>query len=142
LARNSKNAVSQIEAISNDISNAVDDIIDDAKHLLEFVDTKVIKDYDFLVQTGGQYHDDAGIVDHMVTDIKTSAMQLNESITYIRKAIDEVTVASDEGSRGSADIAEKSNSIFFKTNQVLDQANINKEIANHLNELVKFFHVS
>lgn len=142
LAHNSKNAVSQIDVISNEISKAVEDIVADAKLLLEFVDTQVIKDYDVLVKTSEQYDYDADTIEKMVTEIKTSATQLNESINYIRKAVDEVSIATDEGSRGSADIADKSSSIFHKTNEVLEQANRNKKIAENLNELVQFFQVS
>jgi len=142
LAQNSKKAVSQIDEISNDISLTVEEIVSDSKLLLNFVDTKVIKDYGFLVQTGEQYHNDAGIVEEMVSGIKTSAGHLNESITYIRKAIDEVTVASQEGAKGSSEIAEKSTSIFHMTNEVLEQAKTNKEIAASLNETVKFFHIN
>jgi methyl-accepting chemotaxis protein len=141
LARNSQSAVTQIEAISNEISNVVDDIVDDSKILLDFVDTKVIKDYGVLVQTGEQYHEDANTVEQMVTEIKNSTSQLNESIRYIRKAIDEVTLATEEGSKGSADIAEKTNSIFNKTDMVLEQANGNKVIAAKLNDVVQFFKI-
>ncbi|MDF2484829.1 MAG: methyl-accepting chemotaxis sensory transducer [Herbinix sp.] len=141
LAHNSKNAVSQIDVISNEISKAVEDIVADSMLLLEFVDTKVIKDYEVLVKTSEQYDLDADTIETMVTEIKTSATQLNESINYIRKAVDEVSIATEEGSRGSADIAEKSNSIFHKTTEVLEQANSNKKIAENLNELVQFFQV-
>jgi methyl-accepting chemotaxis protein len=141
LARNSKNAVSQIEEISNDISKAVEDIVGDSELLLNFVDTKVIKDYGVQVQTGEQYHKDANTVEQMVSEIKNSTSQLSESIQYIRKAIDEVTIATEEGSKGSADIAERSGSIFQKTDQVLEQANTNKEIATKLNEVVQFFQI-
>jgi methyl-accepting chemotaxis protein len=142
LAQNSKNAVSKIEEITNMISAAVDDIVKDSELLLEFVDTKVIKDYDIMVQTGEQYNQDAGTVESMVTDIKNSSVQLNDSIHYIIQAVNEVTLATTEGSKGSTDIAEKSSSIFLKTNQVLEQANKNKEIASHLNEMVQFFKLS
>lgn len=141
LAKNSKNAVSQIEAITNEISLAVEDIITNSKQLLDFMDTKVIKDYEFLVQTGEQYNVDASTVEQMVSDIRDSMTQLNESTIYIRKAIEEVTTASQEGSKGSADIAEKSTSIYHKTNEVLEQANRNKEIAEKLRELTQFFRV-
>lgn len=141
LAGNSKAAVSQIDSISNEVSAVVDDIVNDSKTFLEFVDTKIIKDYGFLVKTGEQYHLDADTVEKMVSEIKTSAAQLNESISYIRKAIDEVTIASQEGAKGSSEIAEKSTSIFHKTNEVLEQANKNREIAANLNELVKFFKI-
>lgn len=141
LAHNSKKAVSQIDIISGDIEKAVEDIVKDAQLLLEFVDSKVIKDYEVLVKTSEQYDADADTIERMVTDIKTSANQLSESITYIRKAVEEVTIATDEGSKGSADIAEKSTSIFYKTNEVLEQANSNKKIAMNLNQQVQFFQV-
>lgn len=141
LAQNSKKAVSQIEVISEDISKAVEDIVKDARLLLEFVDSKVIKDYEVLVKTSEQYDTDADTIERMVTEIKTSANQLSDSITYIRRAVEEVTIATEEGSKGSADIAEKSTSIFHKTNDVLEQANSNKRIAENLNEQVKFFRV-
>lgn len=141
LARNSKAAVTQIEVITNDISMAVEDIVTDSELLLNFMDNKVIKDYGVLVKTGEQYNTDANIIEQMVEEIKNSATQLNESIGYIRRAIDEVTVASQEGSKGSAEIADKSTSIFHKTNQVLEQTNKNMEVAKKLNELIQFFQI-
>ncbi len=141
LARSSKNAVSQIDLISNDISGAVSDIVNDSETLLNFIDNKVIKDYEILVETGEQYYSDANTVEHMVTSIKNSMLQLDESITYIHKAIDEVTVASQEGSKGASEIAEKSTSIFHMTDEVLEQANTNKEIAAKLDTTVQFFKI-
>lgn len=141
LAHDSKNAVSQIDSISNDISASVEDMIKASKLLLEFMDTKVIKDYDILVETGEQYNTDAETVEQMVTEISNSAAHLNESVHYIRKAIDEVTIASQEGAKGTSDIAEKSSSIYQKTNEVLEQANHNKKIASQLIDLVQFFKI-
>ena len=139
LARNSQNAVTQIEAISRDIADAVENMVADSETLLNFVDTKVIKDYDMLVQTSEQYSNDASTVNQMVTEIKNSASQLNESITYIRQAIDEITSAAGEAASGASDIADKSTSIFNKTDVVLEQAIKNKGIAEKLNELIQFF---
>lgn len=141
LARNSKAAVTQIDTITSDISVAVEDIIKDSELLLKFVDDKVIKDYDVLVNTGKLYTNDAITIEEMVNEIRNSAAQLKESIYYIHRAIDEVTVASQEGSKGSAEIAEKSTSIFHKTNEVLEQANVTKQIAASLNEAVEFFKI-
>lgn len=141
LARNSKNAVTQIETITNDISLTVEEIVESSKKLLDFMDSKVIKDYNVLVSISEQYDTDANVIEDIVNEIKNSTAQLSESIAYMRKAIDEVTTASQEGSKGSSEIAEKSTSIYHKTNEVLEQANISKEIADHLYELVQFFQV-
>ena len=141
LAENSQNAVSKIESISNEVSSAVEALVIDSKSILDFVDTKVIQDYNVLVHTGEQYSEDANTVQSMVAEIKSSTVHLFESIKYIRQAIDEVTIATNEGASGSTDIAEKSTSISFKTNEVLLQANSNKESAATLNAMVKFFQI-
>jgi len=141
LAENSKAAVSKIEHIINDVSGAVEDLVNDSTDILGFVDNKVIKDYEVLVQTGEQYHEDANTVEVMVAEIKNSTKQLLESVHYIRQAIDEVSTATNEGANGSSEIAQKSTSIAIKTSEVLEQANLNKEIASHLNDLVQFFKI-
>lgn len=142
LAQNSKAAVSQIEVISNDISTSVEEIVTASTQLLTFMDTRVIKDYKILVETGEQYNSDANTVDEMVSELTKSAEQLKESITYIRRAVDEVTTASQEGAKGSSDIADKSTSIFQETDQVHAQSNKNKEIAAKLIQLVQFFKIA
>lgn len=142
LAKNSKDAVSKIELIINEVSSAVEDMVTDSKGILDFVDDKVIKDYEVLVKTGEQYYNDANTVECMMNEIKNSTLQLLDSINYIRQAIDEVTIATNEGSTGSTDIAQKASSIADKTNLVLEQVATNKEIAAKLLDLVKYFHVN
>ncbi|MDF2589483.1 MAG: methyl-accepting chemotaxis sensory transducer [Anaerocolumna sp.] len=139
LADNSWEAVSKIEAITSDVSNAVEELVVAAKNILDFVDNKVIGDYKVLVRTGEQYHDDASSIEAFVSEIKNSTTQLYESIQFIRNAIDEVTIATNEGATGSSEIAEKSTSIASKTSQVLEQVKANKDSAVHLNEMIQFF---
>ncbi len=142
LAQNSKQAVAKIDSISGEIAVAVEEIVTNAKLLLEFVDSKVITDYAVLVETGEQYDTDANTIENMVEEIRSSATQLSESVRYIRQAIDEVTTATTEGSKGSSDIANKSTSIFHKTTEVLEQAKANKQIAADLEDQVQFFNIN
>ncbi len=139
LAENSQDAVTKIEAISMDVSGAVEELVTDSRNILDFIDNKVSNDYKLLVQTGEQYSEDANTVETMMEEIKTSTVQLFESIQFIRQAIDEVTVATNEGASGSSEIAGKSSAIASKTSEVLEQANSNKESAVKLNELINFF---
>lgn len=139
LAENSQSAVSKIEAITVEVAEAVDNLVKDSKYILDFVDNKVIKDYQVLVSTGEQYNNDAAVVEEMVDKIKKSAVQLSDSIKYIRQAVDEVTIATNEGASGSTEIAGKSTSIASKTSDVLEQTKENKKSAAYLNELIQFF---
>lgn len=139
LAENSKAAVSKIEAITSEVANAVEELVEDSVNLLGFVDDKVIADYKTMVNTGEQYYKDASEFDEMVAEIKNSAYKLQESILYIKTAIDEVTIATNEGATGASDIAEKATSIAGKTSDVLNRAQENRESAVSLNEQIQFF---
>jgi methyl-accepting chemotaxis protein len=141
LAENSQAAVTKIEAITQEVSGAVEDLVSDSKSILDFVDNKVIQDYRAFVKTGEQYSEDAVTVEGMVAEIKASAITLYQSIQYIRQAIEEVTVATNEGASGSTDIAGKCSEIAAKTSDVLEQANGNKVSAERLNELIQFFQI-
>lgn len=139
LAENSKAAVSKIEEITGEVAGAVEELVEDSKNLLKFVDDKVINDYKIMVETGDQYDRDAFTVEEVMVDVKNSADKLLESVRFIRHSIDEVALATNEGAIGSADIAEKSSSIAEKTSEVLEQAKANEESAIKLYELIKFF---
>lgn len=139
LAENSKNAVSQINDITYNVSDAVESVVQDSRMLLEFVDNQVLKDYEMFVDTSIQYHEDADMFQNVVTEINDIAEQLYEKTRFIRQAIDEVATATGEGAEGTADIADKISGIAKKTNDVLNQVQENRESAKKLNEMVEFF---
>jgi methyl-accepting chemotaxis protein len=139
LAENSKNAVSRINDITYNVSDAVASVVEDSKSLLEFVDNQVLKDYDMLVNTSLQYDKDADMVQSVVVEINDIAEQLYETIRQLRNAIDEITTAASEGAQGSTDIASRISDIALKTNEVLKQAQENQNSAKKLDTMVDFF---
>jgi methyl-accepting chemotaxis protein len=139
LADNSKQAVSRINDISYNVSDAVKSVVQDSEKLLSFVDNQVLKDYEMLVNTSSQYVNDSDSVRDIVTEINEIAEKLHVAMQQIRTAIDEITTAAGEGAEGTTDIAEKINSVAFKVNDVLKQVQENKESAEQLDNLVDFF---
>jgi methyl-accepting chemotaxis protein len=139
LAENSKNAVSKINDITNNVSDAVANVVEDSKSLLEFVDNQVLKDYSSFVNTSLQYDKDADMVQNIVTEISDIGEQLYETIKQLRSAIDEITTAAGEGAQGTTDIATKVSDIALQTNDVLKQAQENQRSAIKLDEMIDFF---
>ncbi len=142
LAENSKSAVSKIHEITNNVSDAVESVVQDAKALLEFVDNQVLKDYKMLVDTSLQYDKDADMVREVVSEINISAEHLYDTIKLMRNVIDEITTAAGEGAEGATDIAGKVSDIAIKTDDVLQQALNNQRSAERLDEMVGFFQLS
>ncbi len=139
LAENSKNAVSKINDITYNVSDAVESVVQDSRTLLEFVDDQVLKDYEMLVNTSIQYNQDADMFQSVVTEINDIAEQLYEKTQLIRLAIDEIAAATGEGAEGTAGIADKISGIALKANDVLRQVQENQTSSEKLNEMVEFF---
>lgn len=141
LAENSKNAVSRINEITDHVSHAVENVVSDSNILLDFVDNRVIKDYEMLVNTSIQYNEDAETVKNVVVEINTIAEQLYETIQQIRTAIDEISTATTEGAEGTTDIAAKVNDILHMADGIVKQAQGNKVSTENLDELIAFFRI-
>ncbi len=141
LAQNSKEAASQIEAITQNVSDAVESVVKDVKGLLKFVDGQVMDDYKAMVDTCIQYDNDATEFDNMVTDINGIAENLYDAILNMRKTLGEITVAAEEGSVGAADIAEKIADVTAQAEDVLTQAENSKNAAEKLHKQLEFFNM-
>lgn len=139
LAEDSKNAVSRINDITYNVSEAVESVVQDSKALLDFVDSQVLKDYEMLVNIGDQYDMDADRVQEVVSEINTIAEQLYEAIGQMRQAIEEITTATAEGAKGTTDIAYKVSDIAVKTDDVLNQSMENQRSAEKLDEMIGVF---
>ena len=139
LAENSKKAVSQINEITINVSDAVENVVKDSKKLLEFVEVTVLEVYKKFVFTSEQYDNDSDQVKLVVSEINNIAQLLFESIQQMRSAIEEITIASSEGAEGIADTVEKIGDITNKTDDILNQTIENQKSSNVLEEMVKYF---
>ncbi len=139
LAENSKNAVSSISMITENVSSAVLSVVEDSKNLLEFVDNQVLPDYEMLVETSIQYNTDADSVRNAIVEISQSSEKLYQSIQNISTGVSEVTQASVQGAERSVEIAEKSATIAAEAGDVLQENKNNQGHLEELNKAMEFF---
>jgi methyl-accepting chemotaxis protein len=93
LAEASTKTVEQINSMVGEVNVAFEQLSGDSKRLLEFIDTKVIADYDTLVRTGEQYLDDAEFVRKAMSTFDNRAKEIDESISQVNVAIESVASA-------------------------------------------------
>jgi len=141
LAEESKKTVEEIKSVTQVIVSSVDNLSGNSRKMLKYVDEKIIKDYNIMVETSEQYSKDASYFNGFSTDLSATSEQLLASIQDIVKAISEVVLASDKGVAGTQEIAEKTNLIYEKANSVVAKANDAKQSSNKLLGLVTKFKV-
>lgn len=141
LAEQSKQAVVNIQSITSQVDEAVGELASDAKELLEFVSKDVSQSYDNFEDTVRAYKDDTQFVDELVTEFSSEAERLTQAIGGIIEAIEEVSVSSNEGAKGTTDIAQRVSDVVRQTEQMTKAVAHANEIMNLLESEVQKFKV-
>lgn len=139
LAEDSKETAAEIQNITKEVISSVDNLATGSNSLLNFIDQKVIPDYDLLENTGVQYREDATCVDDLVTDFSATSQELLASMKEIVKTINQIGTATNEGAIGTSSIAEKSSEMVLKSSEVQKMSVVSKESAERLQKLVAGF---
>ncbi|WP_051531556.1 methyl-accepting chemotaxis protein [Clostridiisalibacter paucivorans] len=141
LAETSSSTVTKIQEVTDTVINAVDKLTDGSNRALDFIENKVVHDYENLVGIGETYSDDAQYMEELITDFSATSQQISASMENMIRAINEITLAMDEGAKGTTDIAEKTAFIVTKSNEVLQKTNNVSSSMDKLKEMISSFKI-
>ena len=142
LAERSKETANNIQQISALVTDAVEDLAQNANGMLEFIDGTVLADYDKLVDVANQYYDDADKLDSMMDVIDNKSGELEENIANINEGIDGINTAVDESAHGVTMVADNTSQLVDMLGSIRLDAESNKEISDELsNEVSMFKHI-
>lgn len=113
LADSSRESANNIQEISNRVVESVEELSENATRLLEFMNTRVMKDYDALEDTGSNYHEAADHVDEMMNEF-------GQKIDELLSILQNVNTANTQMEATVGDSTEKL-SVVEKNNQGLQQ---------------------
>lgn len=139
LADQSRETVMKIQNVTQGVTEAVGNLSDNAKKLLDFVVTDVAQDYEDFLEIGEQYSQDAIYIESLVSDFSATAQQLFANMEGIRTSMQDISKAADEGALGTTDIAQKASDIARESETVLEQVTKTRKSAELLkNEIERF----
>lgn len=141
LAEGSKNAISKIQDVTNDVVSSVENLSENSRKIMDFIDINVRNDYSEMIKTGKQYNKDAEFVENLVTDFSVTSEDLALTTEGIIKAITEVTSSMNEGASGTQNIAEKTAQIVENVGIISEKMKKNSEASHQLKKLVEVFKV-
>lgn len=120
LAEESKGTVVEIQNTTDIITEAVNDLSTNSKKLIGFVENEVIKDYNSMLIVSDQYRNDSEFLNSLISRFSETAEGLLASIREVTISINNVAMASAEGSEGTVSVAQKVNDIMTKSNEVVN----------------------
>lgn len=141
LAEQSKQTVTKIQQVTQEVTAAVENLSKDAEQLLEFVATDVVASYDMFGEVAEAYNKDAEDIDSLISDFSATSQELLASIDGVLEAMQEIANATNEGAQGTANIAGKAMEVKNRTDEVSEEVEKCDNTAKRLNEEIAVFKV-
>lgn len=137
LAEQSSQTVLGINKIVEEVNAAVYQMEESIKAALNFLDTKVLPDYQSFIGVSDQYSKDADFIHQTMTEIDLSIDELDNAMKKMSASINMINTTVSETSSGAASVAENSSqnvSLTANTYQIVEDtmkhADTLKEIVN------------
>lgn len=141
LAEQSKQTVTKIQQVTQEVTSAVENLSKDAEKLLEFVATDVVASYDMFGEVAEAYNKDAEDIDSLISDFSATSEELLASIDGVLDAMQGIANATNEGAQGTANIAGKATEVKNRTDEVSEEVEKCDNTAKCLNEGIAAFKV-
>lgn len=132
LAEASTNTVDQINSMVGEVNTAFKELSNGSEKLLAFIDTKVIADYDTLVEVGEKYLEDSNFVKSSMDTFNRRASEINESIGQINESIESVSSAVEEATASSMEISNNMEEVTRAIDEVSKVAESQAELSEGL----------
>lgn len=139
LAEQSSETINKIQSTTGIILSSVNDLTSNSNNMLNFIQSRILKDYEILVQTSKEYNNDALYYKDFSTDLSVTSEEVLASVQDILKTIDGVARAANEGASGTTDIANRAQGINTKSGEVLEGVAKTKENGENLKNAVSKF---
>lgn len=104
LAEQSADYVKNIQNVISNVQVTFDNLSDNSKDILDYIDNSVRKDYDLLIDTGIKYENDAAFVSDLSQNIASMTQQLNASTEEISSVVQIITDNMQNTKRNSEEI--------------------------------------
>ena len=139
LADSSAATASNIQSISATVTEAVERLAKNAEAMLQFVDSKVMKDYDTFAEVVDQYQQDADSVHEILQNFAENAGEIAETMKAMNTGISDISIAVDESAKEVTIVADNAVSLVDAINQIQTESENSKNISQMLSDEVERF---
>lgn len=139
LADSSRDTANNIQTISNQVTDAVEELAQNAEGMIRFIDEKIMKDYDGFVDVAAQYEKDADSVNSILTEFARNTSDINDTMQAMNSGINDIATAVDESAKGVTSVAENAVNLVKSITQIQKETENNQEISLKLSSEVNRF---
>ncbi len=139
LADNSKETANNIQEISQEVVAAVMTLADNARSLVDFINERILPDYEILENTGGQYLNDSITVDRMMAEIRDSMEKVGGVMQSVAESNDNITNNVQESAQSVMDVVGNTTALADNMQDIINALAQVSGVINHLSEQTACF---
>ena len=136
LAENSNQTAGEIQNVTQSITEAVKQLVDNTNELVAFLEKDVMGDYEMMVEAVNQYKDDGSSLNSIISDLSATAEELTATINQIATSIKDISITVEESAKATTNIAEKNMNVVEAINNINDIMKKNKQVSDKLQDIV------
>lgn len=141
LAENCEETAIQIQKITMNVTDAVDNLCNNATEVLGFIESHVKETNRKLMDTSEQYNDDAQNMEDILQEFSLASQNISTEIGIIIKSFSDLKDATQEGAKGTTEVAMNAEYVSVNTGYVREEAERLKAISENLEHTMKQFKV-
>ncbi|WP_058486521.1 methyl-accepting chemotaxis protein [Defluviitalea phaphyphila] len=142
LAEQSAQTVTNINDVIEEVYEAFENFSDNAKDILDFINEKVIKDYDMMKNISIRYQMDSTLMDEVIQKFANNIEKTNNSMEKINKKVEEITQAINSVTANTQTISAGLNESASSIEEISNVAQENSKLGENLASILKQFKVN
>jgi methyl-accepting chemotaxis protein len=139
LAANSAETATQIQTVSTEVVQSVNELAEKAEGMLAFLEGTAMHGYEMLLETSRNYQTDGKEMNHMMQKFAGESSQVKSNLDQIKEVVQAVSIAVEESTQGVTNVTEHSVEFAGSVGDIGKEANGNRKIAVELNSEVHKF---
>lgn len=142
LAEESSVIANNIKDIAQNVNTSIESLTSSAKQILEFIDNKIIFDYDSFIDSSEEYRNDSSKINEFMKDFLNISKKVSDAVETIVGSITEISTTVNTGTIGLSNISDKNFQIVSKIKSLKGFIRDNKDTTNKLNGVINRFKFS
>lgn len=139
LADSSKETANNIQQISKGVVDAVMKLADNANNLVNFINERILPDYEIMEQTGEQYLNDSITVDQMMGEIRESMENIGSMMRDVAQSNENITNNVQESAQGVTGVVGNTTALVDNMQNIIGALDQVSNVISHLSEQTACF---
>ncbi|MCR5545140.1 MAG: methyl-accepting chemotaxis protein [Lachnospiraceae bacterium] len=132
LAETSRNTANNIQSINEQVVESVTELNKDSYALIDYINTKILPDYDGFVEIGHEYRSTAEEINEIMNRLQNRITKLKVSTNQVLDNINGISEAVEHGAEGVESVASETEKLVRELNDVTEEISNSNQTVKQL----------